>query len=56
MTIRQALDKIHSISEYLEDMGVFFESDIEEDNYAEMQLITDLSKDEVAEILSYLFK
>jgi uncharacterized protein YegJ (DUF2314 family) len=56
MTIRETLDKIIIIAEYLEDMRIYFESDIEDDNYAEMQLITGLSFEEVAEILSYLFK
>ena len=56
LSVHQVLNQLNIITEYLEDMGVFFLSDLEADNFAEMQLISDLTSIELMEVLSYIFK
>ena len=54
--MREVIHAITTITQYIEDMGVFFKSDLTDDNYIEMMLITDLSLKEVKYIVNYIFK
>jgi len=54
--VRDVINAVKTITQYLEDMGVFFYSDLTDDNYAEMMLITELSHSDVKYIVEYLFK
>ena len=54
--MREVIHAVKTITEYLEDLGVFFMSDITDDNMAEMMLITDMGQSEVTYILKYLFE
>ena len=54
--VRDVINAVKTITEYLEDMGVFFMSDLTDDNIAEMMLITELSHSDVKYIIQYLFR
>lgn len=56
LSVHDVLKQVDIITEYLEDMSIAFISDLTHDNFAEMELITELNSMEVMEVLSYLFK
>lgn len=55
LSVHEVLNEVKNIAEYLEDMGIAFLSDLTEDDYANIDLITPLNSIEVMEVLSYLF-
>jgi hypothetical protein len=54
--VHEVLKELDNIKEYLEDMGIFFLSDISDDDYANIDLITPLNRMEVMEVINYLFE
>lgn len=56
LSVHQVLNEVKNITEYLEDMDITSISDLTSDNFAEMELISDLTSLEVMEVLSYIFE
>ena len=56
LSVHEVLNEVKNIKEYLDDMGIAFISDLTEDDYANIDLITPLNSIEVMEVLSYLFE
>lgn len=56
LSVHEVLKELDNIKEYLEDMGIFFLSDISDDDYANIDLITPLNRMEVMEVINYLFE
>ena len=56
LSVHEVLNEVKNIKEYLQDMDIAFISDLTEDDYANIDLITPLNSIEVMEVLSYLFE